>query len=126
MNTSLNTRNLKNSLRKFIIISMMLFFSVALVQAGPGGTNKQKSRLASRVKKMVENVDATQTATLTGEAVVFFHVNEKGQVMVKGVFGTNDELIDHVETSLHGELIKMDGLDPEQEYQVKLKYEDLR
>ncbi|MEM0998080.1 MAG: hypothetical protein AAGN35_13415 [Bacteroidota bacterium] len=123
MNT---TQNIRKTYRRFIVLPLMLLLTVMMVQAGPGSTNKQKSRLTSKVKKMVENVDASNKATLTGEAVVFFRVNEKGQVMVKGVFGTNDDLIEHVETSLHGELIKMDGLDPEQEYQVKLRYEDLR
>jgi hypothetical protein len=126
MNSTSNTPSLSQNIRKFIIISMMLFVSSSAVFAGPGNTTRQKSKLANRVKKMVENVNPANNITLSGEAVVFFSVDDKGQVQLKGVFGTNDALIDHVETALDGELIKIDNLDPEQEYQVRLKYQDLR
>lgn len=126
MNSNSNINTLSQNVRKFIIVSMMMFVSFSAVLAGPGNTTRQKSKLSSRVKKMVENVNPANATTLSGEAVVFFSVDEKGQVQVKGVFGTNDDLIDHVETALDGQLIKVNNIDPEQEYQVRLKYKDLR
>ncbi len=126
MNSNSHTKSLSQNIRKFIIISMMMFVSFSAVLAGPGNTTRQKSKLANRVKKMIENVNPANATPLSGEAVVFFTVDNKGQIQVKGVFGTNDDLIDHVETALDGELIKVDHLDPEQEYQVRLKYQDLR
>lgn len=126
MNSNSNIKSPSQNIRKFIIITMMMFVSFSAVLAGPGNTTRQKSKLANRVKKMVENVNPANSLTLTGEAVVFFTVDNKGQVQVKGVFGTNDDLIEHIETALDGELIKVDHLDSEQEYQVRLKYQDLR
>lgn len=105
---------------------MMLVASFSMSVAGPGGTNKVKSRLTTKVKRIVANAEVAEAGSISGDAVVFFRMDEEGRIKVKGVFGTNDGLIEHVEKSLEGEAVSIPGLSPDEEFQIRLKYVDLR
>lgn len=105
----------------FAAMALLLTFSFTF--AGPGAA-KAKNKLGTQIQRLVSNPD--MEAELNGEAVVFFTVDEDKFVHVKGVFGTNDDLMDHIEESLKGKRVDVKGLEQGEEFQVKVKFTDLR
>ena len=102
-------------------LAFMVAFGPAY--AGPG-TTKAKNKLARQIQRLV---DSPETAsTLSGEAVVFFTLYHERFIQVNGVFGNNPELLQHIEDSLTDQQVNLRGLEPGEEFQVKLKFNDLR
>lgn len=109
--------------RRFFLAALALMLSFGMALAGPGAT-KAKNKLASQIRGLVSSPDSP--ALLSGEAIVFFTVDEEQFIHVKGIFGTNDDLIQHIEESLKDHRVDLKGIETNEEFQVKLKFNDLR
>lgn len=113
----------KSNILRTLFAAMAMLLSFSFTFAGPGAA-KAKNKLGTQIHKLVANPD--MDAELNGEAVVFFTVDEDQFVHVKGVFGTNNNLITHIEESLKDKRVDIRGLEQGEEFQVKVKFTDLR
>lgn len=109
--------------RRSLFSAVGMLFSFGFAHAVSGG-NRAKHKLAGQVRNLVSKTAPAKT--LQGEAVVFFTVDQENYIHVKGVFGTNGALIRHIEDSLKGKQIVPKGLEAGEEFQIKLKFNDLR
>ena len=110
------------SFKNFALAVALTFASFGAAFAGPGG--KKAKSLSNQIHELIAYPEVK--AELSGEAVIFFTVKEDESIEVKGVFGTNEELIDHIETALKDKSVELNGLDASNEFQVKVKFSDYR
>lgn len=128
MKTTQNNSTLRNSrgqsVRKFFALMLFAVAGFSFAMAGPG--SKAKNKLTKQIKNLIEYPESGNKVNLDGEAVIFFSLGDKDEIHVKGVFGTNEDLITHVENALEGQIIDGSGLNDNEEYQIRLKFNDLR
>ena len=108
--------------RSNMAANIALLFTYSFAGAG-FGRNKVQNKLSKQVRDFVAK--SGMTRELQGEAVVFFTVDAQQYIRVKGVFGTNGMLIRHIEDALRGKQVPIKGLEAGEEFQTKLKFNDL-
>ncbi len=110
------------SLKSVALFALLTLATFGITFAGPGG--KKAQSVSNQIHEMIAYPEVK--VDLTGEALLVFTVNEDSEIKVKGVFGTNDELIHHIETTLKDKSVDLNGLENDGEFQVKIKFNDIR
>lgn len=124
---------MKNILKTFAL-SLMLTLSFAVAYAGGSNEKKvsskaeaakteAKAEVRNEIHKLI-NINRATDADLDGEAVITFQVDKNEMVHVKGVFGTNDALINHLEYSLDGAYIDASNAIEGENYTLRVRFTD--
>lgn len=117
-------------LRPFTIALMLLLTACMSVNAvpthGPDDDEKAKNKLRKTIVTMIQEIGYPDSPDLNGQAVLTFYLNADSQIAVKGVYGTNMALLDHIRYTLDGAFIEATDKQLGKEYTLKIKFEDLR
>lgn len=118
---------MKNFKTFALAIALMTTFTISAF-AGNDNVNKEavgKSHLQTQVVKLIQETNKDMTS-LDGQALVTFSVDADRNIHVKGVFGTNEVLIDHVTAQLEGASVQARDSQIGKEYKLKVNFQDLR
>ena len=112
---------MKNTSR-IIALTLLFGLTISTAFARPEG-KKATTELQRNIQELIAHPE--MKADLTGEAVIYFSLDEEGDINVKGVMGTNEALIEHIETSLRNQTLDV-PVAVDQNFRVKVQFSDIR